>query len=121
MPLLVAYTPDIVRWILPPGHIVEVVAVLLVPVMFALIRAHIGTRQLAQACGGEPTLGRQFTLGIAIVFLLLFDGYSIMLQFVNDEPASAWLVAIALYVVYFVTIMAALRASPSNQAQCGNR
>ena len=82
LPILVAFSPVIVKLVFPAGHIAEVVAVIILPIFAALIRSAVARTQLSAACSGRPAgLGRHLALVGAIVLLLLFEVYSGFLQF----------------------------------------
>ena len=109
LPVLVAFTPLLVRALFPVGHIAEVVAAVLLPIVLALIRIRLGSKQLAQICGENVGWGRQLWFASAIVLLLVFEMYVMILHFAKDEPLSAWLVSFVLLGVYIATIWIALR------------
>lgn len=109
LPIFVACSTVIVKLVFPARHIAEVVAVTIVPIFAALIRAAIARTQLLAACSGRPGLGRFFALAGAIFLLMLFEFYSGVLQFAHDEPLSAWWIPITIYGLYLGAIVMALR------------
>lgn len=116
LPLVVAVAPLIIQILFGPRHIAEVVAAILLPIVLALYRSHTGTRQLSEICQGRIPWGRQLTLAVAIVLLLLFEMYVMVLHFADDEPPAAWIVAVVLFVAYVVTILMALRPNSPDSA-----
>src|SRR5262245_42765028 len=58
LPLLVAIAPAVVPFVIPGRDLAELTAVILVPIIAALVRAHHGYCQL-EKYGGRATLGRQ--------------------------------------------------------------
>jgi hypothetical protein len=109
LPVLVAFTPLLVRAMFPVGHIAEVLAAVLLPIVLALIRIRLGSLQLEQICGENVGWDRQLWFASAIILLLLFEMYVMILHFAKDEPLSAWLVSIVLLGAYVATIWIALR------------
>jgi len=108
LPLLVAASPALLPAILPRRDLAELTAVILVPIIAALIRAHHGRRQLEDR-GIQATLGRQFLFGCAVAALLLFEGFSGILHCARGVPPSAWLTAGTIYLVYLCLVVPALR------------
>ena len=86
-PLLVSSSPMLLPAVLPQRDLTELTAVIGVPIVAALLRAHHGCRQLERRVGVRATLGRQFLFGCAIAMLLLFEGYSGMLHCAPGCPA----------------------------------
>jgi hypothetical protein len=109
LPVVVAFAPLLVRWAFRPGHLVEVAVAILLPIVLALVRIHVGSKQLIDSCGDEVGWGRHLALAAAIVLLLLFEMCVMILHFADDEPLSAWFVPIALFAIYLATIYMALR------------
>lgn len=116
LPVLVAITPMLIRALFRPGQLVEVIAAVLLPIALALLRIHIGAKQLARATGGNVGVGRQLVLAAAIILLLLFEMYSLILFFAKGEPSSAWLVPGGLWVAYVVAIWFAIRPNAGLQS-----
>lgn len=108
LPLLVMAAPTLLLLILPSRDLAELTAVIVVPIIAALLRAHHGYRQL-ENCGGRATSGRQFLFGCAIVLLLFFEGLSGVLHCARGVPASAWLTAGTLYLAYLGLVVLTLR------------
>lgn len=108
LPLVVAAAPILLPAILPRRDLAELTAVILLPIIAALLRAHQGRRQL-ERCGNRATLGRQFLFGGAVAMLLLFEGFAGVLHCAQGVPPSAWLVAGAIYLAYLCLIVPALR------------
>jgi hypothetical protein len=108
MPILVACASALLDFVLPDRDLAELTAVIVIPIVAALIRTQHGYRQIAR-CVGRASLGRQFLFGCAIVLLLFFEG---VLGFVNSSrraPPSGWLIAGALYLGYLALVVPALR------------
>lgn len=109
LPVLVAFSPALLRAILPGPDLGELIAVILVPILAALLRAHHGSRQIERRFGGRVALGRQLLFGGAIVTLLLFEGLVGVLHHARDAPRSAWLAAGLMYFAYLGLVVPALR------------
>jgi hypothetical protein len=90
-----------------PQPVVGLLGVL-VPICVALGRAGIAQRQIVRVCGDEGSLGRQFTLAIAIILLLVLEVASTILVVMN-AGLKEWGVAALLYVSYIGVISYALR------------
>jgi hypothetical protein len=118
MPLLVAFTPSLIRALFPRGHLAEVVAAIFLPILLALFRSHVGSKQLRQFNKSDPIRGRQLALAAAITLLLLFEIGVMILHFANDEPGTAWIVTAALFVSYLFMIWIAVRPR-RNLNECG--
>jgi hypothetical protein len=108
LPLLVAISPTILPLFIAGRDLAELTAVILVPILAALVRAHQGRRQLDRR-GARSTLGRQCVFGSAIVVLLLFEALVGVLSYAPDAPNSAWFAAGTLYLVYLGLIVRSLR------------
>jgi hypothetical protein len=93
-----------------PRPIVGIFGVL-VPICVALGRAGIAQRQIVRVCGGQGTLGRQFTVAIAIILLLILEVTSTILVVLN-AGFKEWGLAAFLYVGYIGFISYALRPPP---------
>src|SRR4051812_28952262 len=93
LPLLVALSLEILPLALPGRDMPELAAVLGVPMVAALIRAHQGGRQLEAICPGEPAWGRQLLFGLAIVLLLVFEGLVGLLRSVKNAGNLPWFLA----------------------------
>jgi len=96
-------------------HFLQSVAVSIVPMVVAFVRAKIGQRQLVRACGDGEDANRQLALGSAIVLLLFLEVVTSTL--VLGKPIMSWAGAALLYVGYFVCISYALRPPKSNVAE----
>ncbi len=114
LPVLVASGPVFVKAMFPKGHIAEVIAAVLVPILAALIRASVGWRQIARVCHDRAPWLRQMALAAAIVLLLLFEVAVSVLTFAGDAPASAWWLPAVLYAAYIFMITRALRPEPAS-------
>jgi hypothetical protein len=114
LPIVVATTPLVVRLLFGRGHLAEVIAAILLPITLAIYRSHTGGKQLNETCHGRVHWGRQLTFAVAIILLLLFEMYVMILHFANDEPPSAWIVAVVIFVAYIATILIALRPMSSD-------
>jgi hypothetical protein len=88
-------------------HILQSMAVSLVPMVIALVRAKIGKRQLARACGDAGDSNRQLALGAAIVLLLGLEIFSSAL--ILGKGNELWILVAVLYVGYLGCISYALR------------
>src|SRR5262249_39976732 len=100
--------PVFLPLVLPRRDLAELTAVIIVPIIAALVRAHHGCRQV-EKCGGRATLGRQFLLGCAVGMLLLFEGFSGALLCARGVPPSTWLSAGVFYLAYLCLVVLALR------------
>jgi hypothetical protein len=85
------------------------VALIIVTPAIALARSHYGSQQLQKACS-SPGLTRQMLFASAIIALMLFEGLSVAL-FAARPPLAWWIGAAAMYFVYLVLVMIALRPS----------
>lgn len=112
LPVIAAITPIFLPQLLPSRDLAELIAVIGVPMLTALIRAHHGRRQL-ENISGETGLGCQFLFGMAILTLLPFEGLIAVLHFDLKMPSSAWLVAAGLYLSYLALIALATRPRSS--------
>jgi hypothetical protein len=109
LPVLVAFSPSILPLVLPNRDLAEVTAVLLIPMITALIRTQHGYRQIRKRFG-RVSLGRQFLFGCAIVVLLVFEiGAAGAASSARNTPPSGWLLAAVFYLTYLVLIVRALR------------
>ena len=108
LPLLVATAPAFFPFVIRGRDLAELTAVIMAPIVAALVRAHHGRRQL-EKYRGRATLGRQFLFGLAIAVLLLFEGLSGVLHCADGVPPSAWFTAGAIYLVYLSLMVPALR------------
>jgi|SRR5579863_5295908 len=99
----------VIRATLKAGHPLEVIAILLIPMIIALIRAGIAHRQLARACSEVPSLPRQVVFALAISLLFLFEICAGVLTRVPNAPVEWWAIVALLYVAYFACIAWALR------------
>ena len=86
----------------------ELVAVILVPILAAVFRAHHARRQLVRR-GIKVTLVRQLLFGCSLIALLLFESLSGILHFARGVPPYVWLAAGVLYLVYLCLVALALR------------
>ncbi len=87
----------------------QLIVVLLVPLMFAFLRAHLAYGQIARTCHGQVPIHRQFAVAAAIVVLLGFETLANALTMTDKEPLEAWLVVGGFYLVYLALICFALR------------
>lgn len=104
LPLLSVFTPWLVKWNFPQGHIAEVVAVVLVPIAMALLRATFAHRTLSSYYEHSLPILRQLGLGLAIISLLLLEVVTSLLIFAPEAPILpgvllGWLVYIALMLI----------------------
>jgi hypothetical protein len=98
LPVAVAAIPHAIAILFPKNDIAEVSAVVLVPIVAALVRTAIGAQQIRNVCGGYLLRTRQIALALGIVLLLLFEGAVTLLTFADDEPLSAWAYPAVFYV-----------------------
>jgi hypothetical protein len=113
LPWLGAFSPALLEYVLPDRDLAELTAVLVIPIIAALIRTHQGYRQIAKRVGraslGRASLGRQFLFGCAIILLLIFESFSGVMHCARGIPPSGWLIAGAIYLGYLGLIVTALR------------
>jgi hypothetical protein len=109
LPAAIAAGPAIAENVFPKSDAAEIVVAVLVPIVAALIRSGVGVRQIGRITGDPIPRGRQLALAVAIILLLVLEGFVAALTFADDEPWSAWLTPIVLYVCYLVSIAMALR------------
>lgn len=91
-------------------------AALLLVMSCALVRAHLGYQRLQVVCGGQPGLGRQALLAFAIVVLLMFEAASVAIVQARRVTPDVVVYAAALYLVYFSTVLVALRPAAQLEA-----
>ena len=104
LPLAVSAVPYLIRAIFPKNDIAQVSTVIFVPIAAALLRTVIGSYQVQSVCDGDLPANRQFALGVAIMFLLLYEGTVSILIFADDEPLSAWAYPLVFYLCYLATV-----------------
>jgi hypothetical protein len=109
LPVAVGLAPLLTHAMFPKRHFAEVVVVILLPIALALIRIQVGSIQLERVCRGDIRRWRQMLFACAIVLLLMFEMFMMLLTFADDEPQSAWLIPVLLLAAYIVTIWFALR------------
>ena len=110
LPVLVIACPWLLAVFLPGQEALRaLIALLMVPVVAAFLRADAGYRRLCVIMGGNPGIARQILLAGAIVMLLLLDGAVAALRLAKDEPPWVWLVPLGFYLVYLVLVALALR------------
>ena len=105
LPITVAAVPATIRVVCPRNDGAQIVAVVLVPITAALVRAMIGARQLRKLCEGALPILRQIALAIAIILLLLFEVLISAMTFAQGVVLSDWLTTLCVYVCY-VAVMA---------------
>lgn len=108
MPLIAASSRALLPWVVPGRDLPDLLAILFVPVVTALARAHRGNQQLA-GLSSRPGIVRKLLLGFAIVILLLFDALVGILLCARDAPLATWLIAASVYVIYLLLVIPALR------------
>jgi hypothetical protein len=107
LPLLVALVSGLLPVILKQRDLGELLAVLVVPIVAALIRAHHGRRQLKRL-GIRATYIRQFLFACSIVALILFEAASAICHVGRGIPDRAWMFAASLYFIYLAFVVPAL-------------
>ena len=117
LPVLIALCPFAVRCCFPDGHIVEVVAAVIAPVLAAFARGAIGIYQLETICDGRPELWRQVLFAIGIMLLLLVEVIVSTLQFTNNEPWTVWFFPAGLFCFYLSAMQHALAPEPEDDWQ----
>ena len=109
LPVLVAFSPELLRLVLPDRDIAEVTSILVIPMVAALIRTQHGYRQIEKRFG-RVSLGRQLLFGCAIIVLLVFEiGAAGATSSPRNTPPSGWLLAAVFYLTYLGLIVQALR------------
>ncbi len=104
LPLLVAIISGLLPVIIQQRDLGELLAVLVVPIVAALIRAHHGRRQLKRL-GIRATYLRQFIFACSIVALILFEAAAAMCHVARGIPDGAWTIAAGLYLVYYLAFV----------------
>lgn len=112
LPLVVATVPSLLLRRRGALEALGALAVLFVPMIAALIRCCVGSRQL-RATIGAVSLRRQFGLAVAIILLLFFEIAANLIRCVPDIPREAWSIAASLYAAYLVVIWATFRPPAS--------
>lgn len=110
VPLLLAAASGSLAVVFPRNDTADTAAVVLFPMIAALIRASIGLRQLAAICGKSPSILRQVLFAAAIATLLMFEMYCGFLVR-GGVPWPFWWPAAALYVIYLAFIVCSVRPS----------
>lgn len=109
LPVLVASAPAVVLVAFPGSELATLIAVLLMPMIAAMIRASVGLKQIARVCGGMASLERQVALSLAIVLLLFFEGAVGVVTLTKGMPDTAWWFPAGFYTAYLAVLMFALR------------
>ncbi|MEW4489992.1 hypothetical protein AB1L42_18050 [Thalassoglobus sp. JC818] len=117
LPLVIAASPTLVAICFREGHIVQVVAAVVAPVLAAFLRAAIGIHQLESVSGGHPNWGRQVLFSLGIVLLLLSEIFVSTLQFAQNESLAAWFFPAGLFCFYLTVMQLALSPDPDHQRQ----
>ena len=108
LPLLMMVASGSLAVFFPRSDTADLAAVVLLPMIAALVRASIGLRQLAAICGKHPSILRQVLFAAAIATLLMFEMYSGFLVR-GRAPWLFWWPAGALYVVYLAFMVCSVR------------
>ena len=116
LPMIVGVVPYGVAVLFPRNDVAEVAAVILIPIVAAFVRTGLGAQQIRECCDGKLPARRQVMLGIAIAFLMLFEGVVSLLTFADDEPASAWAYPIVFFLCYLAA--AATAFAPCDVRRC---
>jgi peptidoglycan/LPS O-acetylase OafA/YrhL len=116
VPLLLAAASGSLAVVFPRNDTADTAAVVLLPMMAALIRASIGLRQLSAICRKRPSILRQVLFAAAIATLLMFEMYSGFLVR-GGVPWPFWWPAAALYVIYLAFIVCSVRPSADQPPQ----
>lgn len=112
LPIVVAGTGLTLRLVCQDQILVGCVAVILIPLLAALLRSHLALGQVMHACRGRAPLSRQLAIAAAIVVLLSFEAFVNCMTLAKDEPLEAWAVAAGFYAAYLCLIVWALRPLP---------
>ncbi|HUE16696.1 MAG TPA: hypothetical protein VMR25_21150 [Planctomycetaceae bacterium] len=115
LPLGTPMSTLIARALFPPGHIVEVIAAICMPMIVALVRAAIAQKQLERACNGMPTWFRTIALALAITLLLLFEIAAGIMTFGAGAPPEVSAIAVILYCAYLAGISFSLRPAAAEE------
>lgn len=108
LPLVVATVPSLLLRRRGALEALGALAVLFVPMIAALLRCGVGSRQLRVTIGAV-SLRRHFGLAVAIILLLFFEITANLIRCVPDIPREAWGIAAGLYAAYLVVIWATFR------------
>jgi len=119
LPVAAPMTTLIARAAFPPGHIVEVIVAIFVPMIVALVRAAIAQKQLNRACNGMPTWSRTIALALAITLLLLFEIAAGIMTFGGGAPPEVSAIAVILYCAYLACISFSLRPAAAKERLAG--
>jgi hypothetical protein len=107
LPLVAASSRAVLPWLVGDERLATVIAVIFVPVITALVRAHRGKRQL-ETLVGRAGVWRQLLLAGAILVLVLFEGLMAILIGDGKAFAELWPAAAALYLFYLCLVAAAV-------------
>lgn len=110
LPVLIAFAPCLVRCCFRHGHVAEVVAAVIAPVLAASLRGAVGICQLESINNGQPGLTRQITFAVGIVLLLLAEVFVSTLQFAQNEQLLSWLLPAGLFCLYMGAMQHAFAA-----------
>lgn len=113
--MLVACIPLLVRSTVEPGHALEWLAIILVPMLAATLRGAIGISQLEMISKGKPSFSRQCLFGLAIVLLLMMEVLVSTLQFARNAPWSLWFFPAGMFCLYLILIQNALEIDDEQQ------
>jgi hypothetical protein len=116
LPLLAAVSRLALPWVIPNRDMADMTAVIVIPILVALLRAHRGSLQL-KAQFARPSLGRRTLFGGAIITLMLFDGLCGALLSDAHAPLEAWLAVAILYVIYLGMMTIALHPHESQRPE----
>jgi hypothetical protein len=115
LPLIAASSRAVLPWLVGDKQLAMLIAVCVVPLLTALVRAHRGKRQLEHFVG-RAGVWRQIILGVAILVLAVFEGT--MAFFLGDARAGfgEWCVAGVIYLVYLFLV--AVAVWPARRPPC---
>ncbi len=93
--------------------------VFIAPLIGLLVRSHFASIQIEKVCGGRKPLHRQLLIVVAIIIMLVFEYFSLVVQMAGinalfpplapNERLQVLLAQIGIYFLYLFFIILALR------------
>lgn len=113
LPGLVATSTEMLALIIPVRGLVMFLAVFVIPLVAALIRAEFGKRRFDGIGADRPARGRVFLFAVAVILLVAFECLIAVLQIRRAATPWPWFGAVGLYLAYLGSILVALRPDES--------
>lgn len=107
LPLIAASSRLVLPFLIDDKPLVLMIAVFMVPLTTALLRAHRGKRQLEHLVG-RASVWRQVLLAAAILVLIIFEAAMGIIVGEAQAGLDHWLAAGTFYLVYLLLVAAAV-------------